>query len=706
MNSLASPKLDFEALVHEHQGIVYNVALRVTRDRAAAEDVTQQVFLKLFEERGLPPGVASTKAYVARVATNAALNALRAGDRRARHEEKALPRSTPMSPIDALEHVELRAAVDDLPVELRLPVVLHYFQGLTYAEVAEGLDVPSGTVASRIHSAIGRLRGALAGVAVLAVAGSLEAALEGTSPESVPADLTERLLEIPSLPPVPTAPPSAAPAWAAALGGPMMTVVLLMVTVSVALIAAVRLTRSMPLHTASEAAPVAGPTTLSISTDAPVALTTSVVTPAGGGTTPIADVPNEELTLLEGFLVRRQDGTLEVARLYTDPVQTMASAPNLLTPEAARAFEGMDLGGRSFDMWLVEPKPLGPPARVWVRLRGTVQHERSKTDDSFDMGVDWFTTREIVAVDVLTEHWAEQWRGVRRSLARLNAMTQEPPSPGKRSEFVATAQEALHGIDELRRLREVEEVPAGVASQHRGDGWRRPIERASLWALRNLSQPFDLTPVGVPEFPTEESLREVFLSAKDQAGFRGAVLSRFGEDALDQTLCYYDGSPDTFSLKSVALDAAMKTWSAEEFLAVQGRAEKIGENHPKPEEAPAAENPAYAAHRARIASTGLEVVEMAASARKTALVTGGVEVRSVAQGSAADKAGLRVGDVIWRAHVPNNNPMGGQVGRIEAQSPSNPIHFGWLLGEAEAMEAITLDVLRDGGCVQVVLPRK
>ncbi len=163
MNATASPRLDlagpacwFDTLVHTHQGTVYGIALRIVRDRAAAEDVSQQVFLRLFHEKGIPSGVANPKAYVARIAVNTALNALRATGRRARHEEKAPARSTTMAPTAALEHQELRVAVDELPIELRLPVALHYFQGLSYAEVAESLEVPSDTVASRIHSAIGR----------------------------------------------------------------------------------------------------------------------------------------------------------------------------------------------------------------------------------------------------------------------------------------------------------------------------------------------------------------------------------------------------------------------------------------------------------------------------------------------------------------------------------------------------------------------
>ncbi len=92
--------------------------------------------------------------------------------------------------------------------------------------------------------------------------------------------------------------------------------------------------------------------------------------------------------------------------------------------------------------------------------------------------------------------------------------------------------------------------------------------------------------------------------------------------------------------------------------------------------------------------------------RQTWLVTLGVKVVSVTQGSRAEHAGLRVGDVIWRAHVPRGPGKGGAEGKIEPFQPSNPVNFGYLLGQAEGLDAVTLDVLRDGECVQVVLPLK
>jgi S1-C subfamily serine protease len=83
-----------------------------------------------------------------------------------------------------------------------------------------------------------------------------------------------------------------------------------------------------------------------------------------------------------------------------------------------------------------------------------------------------------------------------------------------------------------------------------------------------------------------------------------------------------------------------------------------------------------------------------------------VKVVSVLQGSRAEGAGLRVGDVIWRAHVPNAQGKEGHVGVIEPHLPANPVNFGYLLGRAEGLDAVTLDVLRDGECMQVVLPLK
>ncbi len=711
MNATASPRLDlarpacwFASLVHEHQGTVYGIALRVVRDRAAAEDVSQQVFLRLFQEKGIPQGVANPKAYVARIAVNAALNALRATGRRARHEEKAPARSTTMSPTAALEHQELRVAVDELPIELRLPVALHYFQGLSYAEVAESLEVPSGTVASRIHSAIGRLRTALAGIAVLAGAGSLEAALEATSPEEVPSDLTERLLRIPSLPPVPTTPPAAS-AIASAISGPFAAIALILVTASGARPAGAGPASPGGPRTAS-ASPAAVPTPVA-STHAvpPVAGPNAAVstTTRDAATPPPAAV--EALTTIDGFLLARLDGTMEVGEIYTDPVQTMASAPYVLDAESARPFAGMAVANADCMEFWKDATHLGAFPRVWIRVKGTVRQETSSGHDVFDMGTNWFTVREVVSVDWLSDGWLLSWRAARLAEADLAGMLNEPPSKEKRARFIASAQAAMQAVSEMRRQGQLGGPPQPLVGLPQGAAYRKGVELQLLRSLRNLTGPYALTPVGVPEFPTVEEIREVFFSAKDTAELRSVIVARWGEDALDGSLSYYEGTKDSFSWVSHDLSALLKEWTPEQFLAVQERARAIPENFiiriiELPDDA------AYEVHRERVKGTGLGLGELEVADRQTYLVANGVKVTSVAQGSAADKAGLRVGDVIWRAHVPNNNPMGGNPGRIEPQSPSNVVNFGWQLGEAKGMEAITLDVLRDGACVQVVLPRR
>lgn len=702
MNATASPRLDFPSLVHEHQGTVYSVALRVVRDRAAAEDVSQQVFLRLFQEKGIPPGVASPKAYVARIAVNAALNALRATERRARHEEKAPARSTPMSPTAALEQRELHVAVDELPIELRLPVALHYFQGLSYAEVAESLEVPSGTVASRIHSAIGRLRTTLAGIAVLAAAGSVEAALEGASDEEVPPDLTERLLRIPELPPVPPAPPAAV-AIASAISGPFAAVALILVTTGVALLAVTRLANPGGTHVA--VTPPAMP-------PATVATTSSTPTPAGS--TAVVSTTTRETaappvavaeapTTIDGFLLARPDGTIEVGEIYTDPVQTMASAPYVLDAESARPFEGMAAASSDVMEFWKDAAKVGSFPRVWVRVKGTVRHEAGGTRDAFDMGINWFTVGEVVSVDWLSDGWLLGWRAARLAEGDLAGMLSEPPSKDKRARFIERAQAAMQAVSEMRRQGELGGPPQPLEALPQGAPYRKGVEQQLLRSLRNLTAPFALTPVGVPEFPTVEEIRGVFFSAKDPSDMRSAIVARWGEDALDGTLSYYEGTKDSFSWVSRDLSALLKEWTPEEYRAAQERARAIPENL-KTFALP--EQPAYEAHRERVKGSGLGLGELAVADRQTYLVANGVKVTSVAQGSAADQAGLRVGDVIWRAHVPNHNPMGGTPGRIEAQAPSNVVNFGYLLGEAKGMEGVTLDVLRDGGCVQVVLKRE
>lgn len=154
--------------VARHEGdFIYTVAYRLTGNRDDAQDLVQEVLVRV--QRGLrtyQPG--SLRGWLSRITTNAFLDDAR---RRTRRPLVALPEDPdvvlPASPDAAAaaeaeglpEHVQ--AALARLPEEFRVPVVLADVVGLPYAEIAEQLDVPVGTVRSRIHRGRLALRTAL-----------------------------------------------------------------------------------------------------------------------------------------------------------------------------------------------------------------------------------------------------------------------------------------------------------------------------------------------------------------------------------------------------------------------------------------------------------------------------------------------------------------------------------------------------------------
>lgn len=132
------------------------MAYRLTGNEADAQDLVQEVLLRV--RRGLAtyrPG--SMEGWLSRITTNAFLDEVR---RRRRHPTEALPRepglalAAPDAAGDLAASVlpdDLQAALRALPEEFRVAVVLSDVVGLPYAEIAEHLGVPVGTVRSRIH---------------------------------------------------------------------------------------------------------------------------------------------------------------------------------------------------------------------------------------------------------------------------------------------------------------------------------------------------------------------------------------------------------------------------------------------------------------------------------------------------------------------------------------------------------------------------
>ena len=152
-----------------HGGAVYGLARRVLNNGVEAEDVTQEIFLRLWNQperfdaaRGTLRGYLLTQSHARAVDSVRSLSARR---RREINDASRTARSGYDMQREAWDLVlseEVRRALAGLSVEERRAIELAYFEGLTYVKVAEVLDEPEGTVKSRIRSGMRRMRGALA----------------------------------------------------------------------------------------------------------------------------------------------------------------------------------------------------------------------------------------------------------------------------------------------------------------------------------------------------------------------------------------------------------------------------------------------------------------------------------------------------------------------------------------------------------------
>jgi RNA polymerase sigma factor (sigma-70 family) len=159
----------WEEIVTQHSARVYRLAYRLTGNRHDAEDLTQEVFIRVFRSLGsYTPG--TFEGWLHRITTNLFLDGAR---RKARirfealgeNADSRLPgrvRSPDAVVADGLLDDDVEAALAALPPEFRAAVVLCDIEGLTYDEIADALGVKIGTVRSRIHRGRTMLRSALA----------------------------------------------------------------------------------------------------------------------------------------------------------------------------------------------------------------------------------------------------------------------------------------------------------------------------------------------------------------------------------------------------------------------------------------------------------------------------------------------------------------------------------------------------------------
>jgi RNA polymerase sigma-70 factor, ECF subfamily len=167
----------FGALLRRYEHELLGYLRRYLGDSSLAEDVFQNTFLQLYLKSGQYEAGRPVRPWLYTIATHQAIDALR---RNARHQILSLEQKrkdsgdgelhnlldalesrgpAPLENASAQERKErVRASVDRLPDFLREVVILAYYQGLKYREIAEILNIPVGTVKSRLHAALLKLQ--------------------------------------------------------------------------------------------------------------------------------------------------------------------------------------------------------------------------------------------------------------------------------------------------------------------------------------------------------------------------------------------------------------------------------------------------------------------------------------------------------------------------------------------------------------------
>jgi RNA polymerase sigma-70 factor, ECF subfamily len=147
----------FSLIVRAYETPVFNYVLRLVGDRSLAEDLTQEVFLRVFQ--GLPRFSLRCKftTWLFQVTKNRVLDELRANERRPRHLvalDDVAPLEVLDAPIERGETVDaLWRAINALSVDLKMALLLRDVTGLSYTEIADSLEITLATVKWRIYKA-------------------------------------------------------------------------------------------------------------------------------------------------------------------------------------------------------------------------------------------------------------------------------------------------------------------------------------------------------------------------------------------------------------------------------------------------------------------------------------------------------------------------------------------------------------------------
>jgi RNA polymerase sigma-70 factor (ECF subfamily) len=158
-SAVGTPELEFGTLVREHQAMVFSLAYHLLHDRAAAEEVAQDVFLELHRHLAELRSADHAIFWLRRVAANRAIDAAR---RRQNRREMGLDLisepASPSLPSDVLLSRRLRRLVSSLPEKQRMLVILRYQEDMDPEEIAAVMKMPVNTVKSQLQRALKLLR--------------------------------------------------------------------------------------------------------------------------------------------------------------------------------------------------------------------------------------------------------------------------------------------------------------------------------------------------------------------------------------------------------------------------------------------------------------------------------------------------------------------------------------------------------------------
>ena len=162
-------KTKFSDQAMQYMDALYTAALRLTHNAADAEDLVQETYLKAYRAYGGFEEGTNLRAWLYRILTNTFINNYRSKKRRPDEtdideiedlylyrrlgglEAAAAGRSAEDELLDWFTDAEVKEAVESLPEQFRMAVLLSDVEGFSYKEIAEILDIPIGTVMSRLH---------------------------------------------------------------------------------------------------------------------------------------------------------------------------------------------------------------------------------------------------------------------------------------------------------------------------------------------------------------------------------------------------------------------------------------------------------------------------------------------------------------------------------------------------------------------------